>query len=362
MKKTRVFITLIFVGLIGISGMAHADLNNGLVAHYPFNGNSNDESANGNHGTVYGATLTEDRFGVTNSAYEFDGDDYIEVLDAPLLNITEKITISVWVKASTPSEAYARMVSKCQSGVGNRQYNLALDETGSLARTVVDTETSPTIDIIGQNIIDNNWHNIVMTFDSDKAIKLYVDTNLQDIVTVNSGLVSRSSNLVFGGIAHTPQDQSFRGTIDDIRIYNRALCEEEIFELYGQPTSNAGPDQIICNEICNEVILDGRKSYDVDGEIVSFEWELRHKENPSLDKTASGETPTISNLGPGKYDVILTVTDGAGLINTDKMILTVQATCNPCSILKGDFDSDGDVDGDDLKIFSQNFGTYPLIP
>jgi hypothetical protein len=55
-------------------------LNDGLVAYYPFNGNANDKSGNGNHGTVHGATLTEDRFGNADSAYNFDGVyDYIEI-------------------------------------------------------------------------------------------------------------------------------------------------------------------------------------------------------------------------------------------------------------------------------------------
>jgi hypothetical protein len=52
----------------------------GLVGWWPFNGNANDESGNGNHGTVNGATLTEDRFGNLNSAYSFDGiSNYISV-------------------------------------------------------------------------------------------------------------------------------------------------------------------------------------------------------------------------------------------------------------------------------------------
>ena len=53
-------------------------LNEGLVAYYPFNGNANDESGNGHHGTVNGATLAEDRFGEDNRSYSFDGEnDYI---------------------------------------------------------------------------------------------------------------------------------------------------------------------------------------------------------------------------------------------------------------------------------------------
>lgn len=46
---------------------------NGLVAYYPFNGNANDQTINGNHGIVSGATLTADRFGNPNNAYHFDG-------------------------------------------------------------------------------------------------------------------------------------------------------------------------------------------------------------------------------------------------------------------------------------------------
>ena len=52
---------------------------NGLVGWWPFNGNANDESGNGNHGTVNGASLTSDRNGVANKAYSFDGvDDFID--------------------------------------------------------------------------------------------------------------------------------------------------------------------------------------------------------------------------------------------------------------------------------------------
>ena len=74
---------------------------NGLVAYYPFNGNANDESGNSNHGTVYGPILTSDRFGATNQAYDFDGNnDYI--VSNSVLPIGNSIrSISVWF--NTPS-------------------------------------------------------------------------------------------------------------------------------------------------------------------------------------------------------------------------------------------------------------------
>ena len=64
----------------------------GLVGYWPFNGNANDESGNGNNGTVNGATLTSDRFGVANKAYSFDGiDDWIEIPSS-----VTNYTISFW--------------------------------------------------------------------------------------------------------------------------------------------------------------------------------------------------------------------------------------------------------------------------
>ena len=82
----------------------------GLVAHYPFNGNANDESGNGNDGTVVGATLTTDRFGSPNSAYSFDGvDDYISKTYSAasgLFPTDDPFAVSAWfmTDASSPAE------------------------------------------------------------------------------------------------------------------------------------------------------------------------------------------------------------------------------------------------------------------
>jgi hypothetical protein len=72
---------------------------NGLVAYYPFNGNANDESGNGNNGVVYGATLVPDRFGNSNRAYYFNGtNNYIVTnSDTGLPRGYVQFTISVWI-------------------------------------------------------------------------------------------------------------------------------------------------------------------------------------------------------------------------------------------------------------------------
>ena len=65
-----------------------SDINNGLVAYYPFNGNANDESGNGNNGNISGLTLVPDRFGNINKAYNFNGiSDFISVNDNGNFNL-----------------------------------------------------------------------------------------------------------------------------------------------------------------------------------------------------------------------------------------------------------------------------------
>lgn len=72
---------------------------NGLVGWWPFNGNANDESGNGNNGTVNGATLTQDRIGTNSSAYNFDGGDWIQINYSPNFEFgAGSFTLSSWSK------------------------------------------------------------------------------------------------------------------------------------------------------------------------------------------------------------------------------------------------------------------------
>ena len=92
-------------GSIDLSASLNASTDS-IIGFYPFNNNANDESGNNNNGTVFGATLVNDRFGNSNSAYLFDGtDDYIELpdLDATTDDSNDEFTISAWIKTSSTS-------------------------------------------------------------------------------------------------------------------------------------------------------------------------------------------------------------------------------------------------------------------
>src|SRR6185436_8408174 len=95
MKKILVVFLFFFKSSIG-----QVDLNRGLIAYYPFNGNSNDATGNGHNGTpLNGVQLTTDRFGNSNNAYYFDGvDDRITVPDDGTLS-PQKLTLACYFNA-----------------------------------------------------------------------------------------------------------------------------------------------------------------------------------------------------------------------------------------------------------------------
>jgi len=111
----RVLGVLVLVLSIMISGAVNASLTDGLIAYYPFNGNANDESGNGNHGTVYGATLTEDRFGNNNKAYLFTNNSYIDIGNSPDLNVIAigDFSMSGWVSLDSIGGSWNSQCLQC---------------------------------------------------------------------------------------------------------------------------------------------------------------------------------------------------------------------------------------------------------
>jgi len=219
-----VFVAFI-VGMMAAWGVALADLDDGLVAHYPFNGNANDESGNGNDGTVNGATLTEDRFGNADSAYDFDGqDDNIEIVSGPNLQGSSQTSLLAWFK-SDPSKGTgnSRII---EIGGGPSNGTALVLPTGAIAWIHADGARKGQISSSGGTPNDDEWHFLAFTYDGSTT-KLYMD-----------GLLNSSDSA--SGVIDSPpvasigfyESHVFGGVIDDIRVYNRALSECEIKSLY----------------------------------------------------------------------------------------------------------------------------------
>jgi hypothetical protein len=202
-----------------------------LVAYYPFNGDANDASGNGNNGTVNGATLTTDRFGNPNSAYSFDGSSsYIDTV--PAANIPSTITFAAWVYPTVSGKQLWGSVNNASGGkdgfIGNYDY-VSLYFLYYKGNATCGDLTAPA------GIVPlNQWSHVVFTCDTNLTTRLYVNgTNV-----ANGSFTSvpdAHDRALMIGKSILSQSLAFGGKIDDVRIYNRALSSDDVLRLYNLP-------------------------------------------------------------------------------------------------------------------------------
>ena len=223
---------IVFAGWLQV-GFSQS-LNDGLVAYYPFNGNANDESGNGNHGIVNGVTLAKDRHGESDKAYKFDGNDYIKVTHNSKLNAGNNFSLSVWYTVEGPSSNdYGTIVGKDGRNSG---WWLSTARSGNTTTKIRWEHVS-----VG-GIIENKtfsyspvtWHHSVIVYNNRNA-SFYLDNQLleEKKLTNSSGL--SSSDLLIGQQFSGISGRGWKGKIDDVRIYNRALSKNEVADLYEKP-------------------------------------------------------------------------------------------------------------------------------
>ncbi|MCL2040406.1 MAG: hypothetical protein FWG85_08285, partial [Bacteroidetes bacterium] len=210
------------------------NLNAGLVAWYPLDGNANDKSGLGNHGVNYGAEFVTGRKGQACQFNSAEG-KYISILNNTFLMFNSEITISLWYWAeSLPPEWRHRLTSK-----GDVSLYL---ETNSYcfgffnwpnANGYNDNYRLTTV----QKPQSGQWTNIVVIYSSSEGSKIYVNGELiaatGQVQFSTTYVLNGSDNITLGGT--TPPynaRKSFSYLLDDVRIYNRALNKSEVEALY----------------------------------------------------------------------------------------------------------------------------------
>ncbi|MFX0200424.1 MAG: LamG domain-containing protein, partial [Candidatus Hodarchaeota archaeon] len=245
MKRESILV-LAMVVLVA-NGSAWADLSDGLVAYYPFSGNANDASDNGHDGIVIGATLTTDRLGNPNSAYNFDGiNDLVAVLYSSDFQLPT-YTIAAWIRPTVdlssltiPSAIITRGedftsdhaavffgVAPAISSFANGVF-LSYEDNGDRGFNF-DTGYYPPV---------GAWTHLAATRLSNGQLNIYVNGNLLSYWhSTPEPTTECFQDLLISAYWYSPTilTNFFPGAIDEVRIYNRALSAKEIAELVFGP-------------------------------------------------------------------------------------------------------------------------------
>lgn len=223
------------LALVSLSIAANAQVpsyvpTNGLIGWWPFSGNANDASGNGNHGVTNNASLTVDRFGNSNSAYSFNGVDQLIAGNINAISNTASTTVTAWMRyvgdaGGQPYDTYFQLGT-----YGSHTFAYAY-EYGSQAFNLYSFCTYiPTVPLGNLN---NAWH-FVAIVDSETESFLYVDGNL--LASGSGGPAGNcfqgSSAFSIGSANSVTDNQWVTGDLDDIGFWTRALTATEIDALY----------------------------------------------------------------------------------------------------------------------------------
>jgi hypothetical protein len=304
MKKIYAVATVFTLLLLLSASLLNAQI---LAASYPFNGNANDASGNGSNGTVNGATLAADRFGNTNSAYNFNGiNDYIEAAadNLPAGNST----ISLWFNADNGS------ISSNKPGVlgyggntggcpGNSQIliiNIGGAGTYSTQAHCLNNYADYTYSVAPEN----NWYNWVITR-SGTTIKIFINgvlvstanTATQPVLVTGKKLSigaivdpAGNANYSAGNVGH------FKGKIDDIKIYSTALTDAQVFDAYVNDVKKPGSGNAMLFDNTLKQVVDVGNGFDQPGSF-SFETWVKRTNTNTTDLNAQTFMASQQNNG-----------------------------------------------------------------
>ncbi|MFN3445113.1 MAG: LamG domain-containing protein, partial [Bacteroidia bacterium] len=242
MKKLFTLLTLLtFYQLLTI---AQVNLSNGLVARYPFNGNPGDSSGLGNHG-VLGAgssapVLTADRLGNLNSAYYFDGTtDIINVAPHISLRPTNTVSIAAWIRSENKANSAWNFIVTYRYGNFSPydSYKIAtfpnITYNNRWSFGIGNQSTGNQVELLSKlQKQDNVWMHVAAVYDGS-SMRFYTNGLLDTMINTSISGISYSTGSLAIGNSITNAIDAFKGAIDELRIYNRALNSNEVKVLAG---------------------------------------------------------------------------------------------------------------------------------
>lgn len=204
-----------------------------LVAWWKFNESTgtsaSDSSPSDFTGTLNGATfLSNSVAGNLSTALSFDGsNDFVDFGSPAALDIvSDQMTLSAWVKTSNFGGVILGKSHTNTHSSPYYQYVLYVITPGLIHMRAGSQTVSGT-----SSIIDNSWHHVVGVYDGSN-IKVYVDGSHEASTAKTGGLTSSSRNFRVGARHTDAMGEYMNGSIDDVRIYDRALSDAEVLSIY----------------------------------------------------------------------------------------------------------------------------------
>lgn len=252
MKTIKLLLATAALGLLTFTASAQSWLTNSLVAYYPFNGDANDASGNGNDLKTVNVSFGYNRFGNPNSAISFDGTSSYGVVTNFFSGKGVVYSYSVWFKPNhdiTVSSSPEFVLIMATTGSSNDGGDLKAGLSGPPGPNngpvignpfglggykYFDTAIYNFATLTNQSFHSNTWVNLILVFEQSK-MSVYLNGTFSGLTTYTTGSQQALSNLNVG--AHkwdygTGISSIFDGAMDEIRIYNRALSTNEVAQLY----------------------------------------------------------------------------------------------------------------------------------
>ncbi|KKR82381.1 MAG: hypothetical protein UU29_C0014G0014, partial [Candidatus Daviesbacteria bacterium GW2011_GWA2_40_9] len=222
-------------------------LSNGLVGYWKMNetaantctggvNDSCDSSGNSRDGAWNGNTAnTTGKYG-NGTSYDGTG-DYISMGNVLSFERTNPFSIGVWVKSAAGGSGEF-VVAKWDNDNAGEGYGVTINANGTISFHLANNQSTNAIDVTGNvNVRDNTWHNIFVTYDGSSnanGVKIYSD-GTQNIGTISNNSLTAttvSADPFQLGCREGCSFSDFNGSIDETRIYNRALSPKEVSDLY----------------------------------------------------------------------------------------------------------------------------------
>lgn len=310
---------------------AQINLNQGLIAYYPFNGNANDISGNAINGNVSSASSTTDSKGINNAAYDFNGtNSYISLPYNSLYDFapTDSFSISAWVQPQV-NLLYAASAIVVKSPfnasylVSNWNYGLYTVNdkamTGWAANNFLNGVT--TMDV------NKCWYHLVVTY-KNGIWYLYVNGKVeaQDLSQTHFIIQDGTNSTIALGRKGESNGDYYKGKMDEVRIYNRNLNIDEVKALFYLDATL--PEFSFAQNICNPKQMSFKNET---ANYIKFYWNFS---NGTVD--SSNIQPSITYSNYGSYNVQLITSNGLGCLDTTVKNIAVNVATDTNLIITKD--------------------------